>query len=308
MTTKTETSPAVRAAEARRRRLRARLIGYGQWDPWRDAEPVRAYVQQLMDANLPLHRIATGSTVTMDTLRHLMYGSTGHAPAQKLRKENAEKILAFRPTLDDYPAGSTVPTVGSRRRLRALATHGWSVTHLAELRNVPRTRFERIMHNKTTSVATARLVRDVYNELWHRAPTNDEVPAWVVKRIRAYAAKQGWDGPLAWDDDTIDDPKARPVRGPQGSGGVDTAKVMRRLEGERIDLNSGERTAAIEYGARTRGLTFKAIADLLDMELDSVKRSWERIKERARAAGETWPESPRWTDPAWTQPEFQRAV
>ncbi|MDX3672777.1 hypothetical protein [Streptomyces europaeiscabiei] len=76
---------------------------------------------------------------------------------------------------------------------------------------------------------------------------------------------------------------------------VDHASVLRCLRGEPLMLSRDERTAAIEYGTRRMGLPFETIALRLDMELDAVKRSWERIKKRARNRGEKWPDAPRYT-------------
>lgn len=305
-------SPAVVAVEARRARQRARLKHCGQWDPWRDAEPVRVYVRSLMKKGLALHVIAAACDVSTTALNVLLYGRPGRPPTVQMRTENAERILAFRPTLDHYPDRGDYDVIGSRRRLQALATFGWTRPALAARKGICIQRLTAIMETRTkmTSAATARIVRDLYDELWHRSPTEDEVPAWIRKRTQNSAAAEGWNGPLAWDDDTIDDRKAKPRRGRADDvGGVDMAKVMRRLEGENLTLTAWENTAAIDYGVRIRGLSFEAVAEILDMEYDSMKRTWERIKERARDAGERWPYSPQWTDPALTTPtDVRRAA
>ncbi|MEU2426969.1 hypothetical protein ABZ619_39155 [Streptomyces sp. NPDC007851] len=305
----TANHPALRAAKTRHERRTRRLKAYGQWDPWRPAEPVRAYVKQLMDSGLAAHRIATGSGVEPGLMRHLLYGDYRYGVAKKIRKENAELIMAFRPTLDDYTPTSVISSIGSRRRLQALATLGWTLRALAPRCRLSEGQLAYVMQSPTTSAAVAVTIRDLYNELWHRSPDESEVKGYITRRAKTIAARSGWHGPLAWDDDTIDDPKVRPRRGRKDDGGVDMAKVMRRLEGENLPLSGWENTAAIEYGARTRGLSFDAIAELLAMDLDSVKRTWERIKERARADGEKWPNAPQWTDPRLTQPtDFRRAA
>jgi len=79
---------------------------------------------------------------------------------------------------------------------------------------------------------------------------------------------------------------------------IDMARVIRCLHGEPFALTAPERRAAIEYGARRMDLPFDIIAARLDMELPAVKRSWERIKRRARKSGETWPNQPRFTTEA----------
>jgi hypothetical protein len=58
---------------------------------------------------------------------------------------------------------------------------------------------------------TARAVCALYDELWDQPPPEgthrDKIAA---SRARNRAAAHGWPPPLAWDDDTIDDPDVVP--------------------------------------------------------------------------------------------------
>ena len=74
------------------------------------------------------------------------------------------------------------------------------------------------------------------------------------------------------------------------TAGVDVVAVHRALvaEGQRVALTAAERKLAVEVGYR-RGLPKKTIAERLGMSEDAVDRSWDRIKARARAAGERVP-------------------
>ncbi|MFF1284365.1 hypothetical protein ACFVY4_26935 [Streptomyces sp. NPDC058299] len=94
----------------------------------------------------------------------------------------------------------------------------------------------------------------------------------------------------------------------QTSPYVDMASVIRCLHGERLVLSRPERTAAIEYGARSMGLPFDVIAQRLGMDFKAVKRSWERIKRKARRRGEKWPEAPQFTTDANLYAAAQRAA
>ena len=75
--------------------------------------------------------------------------------------------------------------------------------------------------------------------------------------------------------------------------GVDVVKVNRALSGRNggVALNQVERRMAIEVGLR-RGMSYELVADLLAMEAESVKRTWERIKARAREEGGVVPSRP----------------
>ncbi|MCX4606772.1 hypothetical protein OG402_40825 [Streptomyces anulatus] len=81
---------------------------------------------------------------------------------------------------------------------------------------------------------------------------------------------------------------AAPVVKPKGRG-IDAAAVQRALSpGPAVDLNRDERRLAIEVGIR-RGMTYDDVAQRLGMDRESVKRAWERAKDRARAEGRRLP-------------------
>jgi hypothetical protein len=72
--------------------------------------------------------------------------------------------------------------------------------------------------------------------------------------------------------------------------GVDVVAVHRALAGagQPVPLTVSERRMAIEVGHR-RGMPRAAIAQRLGMTEDAVSRTWERVKERARKAGDPVP-------------------
>lgn len=72
---------------------------------------------------------------------------------------------------------------------------------------------------------------------------------------------------------------------------VDMVAVERSLRGERFDLTSFERTAAVDLGIRC-GMSYDDVADRLGMTRDAVKRSWERSKKSARENGQYVPLQP----------------
>jgi len=76
--------------------------------------------------------------------------------------------------------------------------------------------------------------------------------------------------------------------------GVDVVAVHRALSADSrvgVRLTEAERRMAIEVGAR-RGMPYELIASRLGMDRDAVKRSWERIKRRAREEGREVPSRP----------------
>lgn len=101
-----------------------------------------------------------------------------------------------------------VPVTGSRRRLRALLAMGWRVVDIADaMRRDPHTVRQLIWGPRpTVTRATARLVVAVYDRLSMRFGPS------VITAARAAVA--GYALPLQWDDDSIDDPRAHPIRRP----------------------------------------------------------------------------------------------
>lgn len=138
-----------------------------------------------------------------------------------------------------------VPGVGSQRRVQALMAIGWRHQDMnAWLRaNAPQTRhYSQLILSKPGDLLerrTADAIRALYNALW-------STPGPSAK-TRARAAAMGYVPPLAWDDDTIDDPAARPA-------GVDAVQGRRRREdlveeaADLADLGEHLTTAAARLG------------------------------------------------------------
>ena len=115
------------------------------------------------------------------------------------------------------------------------------------------------------AVATAQLVRELYDEL--------AMVTGPSQRARTLAAKHGWAPPLAWDDETIDDPAARPH-------GVDT--TARWLSKRRDMAELVEDFAEL----RAHGSTFAHAASRLGL----TEQALERALYRARRKGLTVPD------------------
>lgn len=196
------------AYDARRYRLQA----YGRWQPYTDAAPVREHVQALQGYGIGLQRIATLAGLPGGTISRLMYGDPprGTQPSKRVRPATAAAILAVRPSLDLLGATVKVDATGTRRRIQALVVMGWSLSKVADRIGSAPTNIGKTIRSATVYASTARAVRDVYDELWDRPPPEgthrDRIAA---SRARSYARRNGWVSPLAWNDDDIDDPKAR---------------------------------------------------------------------------------------------------
>ncbi len=117
--------------------------------------------------------------------------------ATRRRKLNRLRVFQGNP--------SSVPALGTVRRIRALQALGWSFPQIAEAAGLS----ARTLHNPThrgTWVlrTTADAVDKAYEAL---SMTRPDGP--YAERCRAAAARKGWPPPLAWTN--IDDPNEQPT-------------------------------------------------------------------------------------------------
>lgn len=172
--------------------------------------------------------------------------------------------------------GRTIPAIGAQRRIRALMRLGWTskdIAHAAGWAN--RNQVDRILNGqkgKPTSYlerATDQATRTAYDKLSMRLPAMTPGRA----RTRALATRRAWPSCLAWDDETIDDPNARPA-GMQKKqtcrhrDEIDEVAVIRAARGDRsITLTKAER-AEVSRRLREAGWSFARIEEHTGLKAD----------------------------------------
>lgn len=186
---------------------RNRLIAYGRWQPYVDAEPSRQHVRTLMAAGMGWARVAEVAEVSTSTVSALLYGKRGRQPSRRIRPETAQRILTVTAELDLMADSAKVDAVGTHRRIRAMAAIGWPLAYQARQLGRLATNYNRILASGTVEAATHRAVADLYKWLTASPVPRDR----YADRAREKAAAAGWCGPEAWDDTTIDDPNAQPI-------------------------------------------------------------------------------------------------
>ena len=143
--------------------------------------------------------------------------------------------------------GRRVDPTGTKRRIQALQALGWTQAHIASATGLcTAATVTKILRDSSAWVfpSTAARVSQAYDVLSMR-PGPSQL---TVK----YAARRGWPPPLAWDDDTIDDPAAKPYRPTSRNPGrgrdlVDEVLVQRALSGQPVTgANPAERRLVIE--------------------------------------------------------------
>ncbi|WP_435215838.1 hypothetical protein [Streptomyces sp. bgisy034] len=191
---------------------RTRLLAYGRWQPYVNAEPVRAHIAYLRDCGMGLRAIAVASGVDRRRLQSIVIGRAhlGRGPQAQVRPALAAAILAVEPTLDTLGTNTVIPGVGTTRRLQALVAVGWPQLHLGEELGWTSQNFSVLIIATTVTVRTARAVYALYDRLWNVDPLSHGASPGSITRAKKRAAEARWAPPAAWDDDRIDDPAACP--------------------------------------------------------------------------------------------------
>jgi hypothetical protein len=194
---------------------RRRLIAYGRWQPYVDAEPVRQHVLMLRTYGIGIPRIRQLSGTSGGAMSRLMYGQGGRGPSQRVRTTTADRITAVPPSLTAARPRALVDGTGTRRRLRALVAVGWPQLELGRRLEMDKKSVNDQVNavTPTAYAATVLAVRDLYESLWNVDPATQGVGARWIAEAQARAASRGWVPPAAWDDDYIDSPAAVPDLG-----------------------------------------------------------------------------------------------
>jgi hypothetical protein len=168
--------------------------------------PVVAHLEQLVAAGATRTGIAEAAGISKTGVCRILRGDQPTVRRVVARALLAVDLAAI--VHRDRDRGF-VPSIGSRRRVQALMAIGWRHQDMnAWLRaNAPQTghRSNLILSKPGDLLErrTADAVRALYDALWSTPGPSAST--------RARSAAKGWVPPLAWDDDTIDDPAVRPA-------------------------------------------------------------------------------------------------
>lgn len=216
------------------------------------AEPTVTHVKALRAKGWSLRGIGEASGAPVQTISRALLGHQ-----LNVHRDTEKAILALRP--DDIftrpNRAGFVPNIGARRRLQALMAIGWRHSDLT-----PLTGFRTAVMNHQVGDWISQEKHDamkrVYEQLW-----NTRGPATSLAR----AAKAGYLPPMAWDDDTIDDPNYTPE--PEAAT-EDKRIVKRKAFIENIEF-------LLQIGENRDG-----IAAALDASWEAVERRLDRYDRR----------------------------
>lgn len=285
------TTASQRAARQYIQKRRRRLQAIGQWQsPDVDAAPVRAHVLALREAGMSEAAVIRRLNLPQTALKNVMRGANGRPPGQTVRRETAEVVLAYWPAVKDFPDAALIDATGTRRRTEALAVLGWSGARLAREIGMGKDNFNTCLRGQRVSARFARKVASLYDRLWSQKPEDHGVQGQLADRVRKQAASAGLCGPLAWDDDTIDDPRSVPITDAPEPVATEGENIADRwLMGESVILGPEDRKQVVQHLFEWTNDTVEEIAAQLEMTVDAVWQTWSRIKKKARQEGRTEP-------------------
>jgi hypothetical protein len=241
-----------------------------------------------MDTGMPVWAVCKQLGLPHDSsLQHVLYGRGEYGPGSMIRRETAELVLSYWPTLADYPDPSRIDPTGTRRRVEALMVLGWSRARMAREIGMGETAFKKAVRKERVTARLARQVAGLYDAWWDKNPVEHGVSVNAAARVRAEASRAGFYGPLAWDDDTIDDPTAVPIMDADEPIVTEGGNLAARwLMGEAVVLDRAARNEVLVHLFEWTNDTVEEIAEKIGMTPEAAEQTWHRLKRQARSEGQ----------------------
>lgn len=190
------------------------------------SDEARDTLQRLRDAGWTAHAIASATGLHYRTIDRNLVGAL-------IGPTIAARIVNY----GDPTAGS-VGAAGTRRRLQALAFHGYDLKTISDATGIGFSTLASIRSGAVNRVRSAfyTTIRDYTQGLGMQlGPSTGS---------RQHAQRHGWVGLLAWDD--IDnDPQPQGGDDQHHHSDVDEAVVTRVLAGEKLPTTAAERRAIL---------------------------------------------------------------
>ncbi|MEU3432306.1 hypothetical protein [Streptomyces sp. NPDC006863] len=162
--------------------------------PLVDAAPAAKRLHELHESS-GWEDIARAAKTSASHIREIASGRLA-----QISPKTQAKIMAIRPAVT---GGQYIDSTGTVRRVRALIALGYTLIDIAESANVAVARVQ------TLAAGYPSLRRTVAERITNAYRALSETPG-TNTRAKNRARANGWAPPAAWDDDTIDDPQARP--------------------------------------------------------------------------------------------------
>lgn len=226
------------------------------------AAPVRAHLEAMVAAGMSYDVIAERTGVSRtSTVRRLL----DNPDIEEIKAITAARVLSVPlPGLatPDAELSRRINPVGTMRRLRALVAIGYEQRQIAPALNVCEAWLQRILFDqmKYVHISTAQRADALFRE-WHMSPHTSRR---AINKAKGY----GWHPPLAWDEESIDDPLAEPFTNHDPTEDFAARIADHRLVGHTDDLI-----------ATRMGLTVNALHNRFNREGIPTGRRYRDIEE-----------------------------
>lgn len=236
-----------------------------------------AHVRMLVTSGRTITSIADEAGLDWDTVQRVRDRSQ-----ESILRSTANKLLVVQPLPDDT---ALIDATGTVRRVRALVAMGHTQQTLSEEIGCAFTYISTLAYGRrpTVTVALAKAVQRAYDKLSMKVGPS--------VRARLKAQRLGWHGPLVWDDDSIDDPRAVPATDAQQPVATEGGNVAARwLMGESVILGAEDRKQVVQHLFEWTQLTKEQIAERVEMTPSATEQIWNRLKKQARIEGRPVPQ------------------
>lgn len=264
-----------RAHKAGLKRRQRKLVAYGRYERFVDAEPVRKHVMDLRRYGIGVPRIAELAGIDESVLNRLLYGrgrrnGNPTPPSRTVSPAHARALLAVEPTIENRAMNAGgLDSTGAHRRIQALVARGWSFEKIAQRLGITGSAISDTLRRKTISRALHERIAALYEDMWDQEPPRQDRGQKVAyTRAIRFARQRDWAPPAAWDD--IDNDPTPPVPGRDDE--VDEIAVELVIEGEPgIRLNRAERHLVVKH-FHALYWSDGRIADLVGVRTETIAR------------------------------------
>ncbi|TWP34478.1 hypothetical protein [Leekyejoonella antrihumi] len=228
------------------------------------AERTRARLEMLVTHGASLRTLAKITELSGTAIGQIIAGRRAQVQSRTARRV---KQLRLRDVYGDQADG-LVPSLGALRRVRALRALGWDGPSLTAAGAAHTNQLLAARRDHIT-IGRWRQIDQVYERL---SMTPGPSPA-----ARRRARHKGWPPPLAWDEDTIDDPGAKPCELAQSNELlVDEVAIRRAVFGDRATLHPAEQATVITTMA-AQALSDRQIASATNRSPRTALRIRKRL-------------------------------
>ncbi|MCT1515306.1 hypothetical protein [Dietzia cercidiphylli] len=233
-----------------------------------DLGDVAEHIEALLAAGFTVAQLADQAAATPEEIRSLR---ADVAEVSDTVTAEAVARIGFAPGRGDDLA----PRLGAHRRIQGLRAMGYPLEILASELGMSRWELTKLGTHGTMCADLWRSIDELYDR-WAMTPGPSE-------SVRRQARAAGAVPPLGWDDDEIDDPRARSHADDVGEpippkAEFDCTAIARRLDGDlSVPLTPAEyaevvRTAIVEHWPIER------LAQVLGVKVASARRALRRWK------------------------------